>query len=187
MKKTAAYTRFWASRKLVSMLFLKGYQIAMMGNTFTGSEINPKYGLEPGVIKWRNMMKCRIINLIRASVYLFRDGDRMIKTQLSFDSEQSSMYPPSSVDNYIEAPTPETFPPPSEISSYLYDMILANRYFLSNPLLIQEEMMLHNFASQYLDIYQDICKFIITPYPFPLVNMTKGLVILWLFVSATAY
>lgn len=187
MKKTAAYTRFWVSRKLVSRLFLKGYQIAMMGNTFTGSEINPKYGLEPGVVKWRNMMKCRIINLIRASVDSIRDGDRMIKTQLSFDSKQILIYPPSSMDNYIEAHTPETFPLPSEISSYFYDMIVTNRYFLSTPLLIQEEMMLHNFASQYLDIYQEICKFIITPYPFPLVNMTKALVILWLFVSAAAY
>ena len=74
---------------------------------------------------------------------------------------------------------------PNEVGGYLHDAVVSSKRFFkgsTKPLVIQKEIALHNLVGSLLDSYHELCNYLTTPYPFPLVQITKALVITWLFL-----
>ena len=191
-RTSCAYSRFWTARDHVTKLLIKSYQIALLANSFTAKPLQDAdvdLTAKKKVLIWRNTVKCRLISLISATTDILRHGE-MVRhleegdTQLSFENEMKCTLFGNKVHRcFIKSN--DLIVDPSSIGTYLHDVFESNKRFLDDAncsLLIQREIALHNLIGQLLDNYKLLCNFITTPYPFPLVQMTKALVLLWLFL-----
>lgn len=52
---------------------------------------------------------------------------------------------------------------------------------LANPFHVNKELRLFKFVSEFIAAYHDLTKLVTTPFPFPLVQMSRTFVLLWVF------
>eukprot|EP00816_Leptocylindrus_hargravesii_P002009 CAMPEP_0196817064 /NCGR_PEP_ID=MMETSP1362-20130617/58616_1 /TAXON_ID=163516 /ORGANISM="Leptocylindrus danicus, Strain CCMP1856" /LENGTH=1034 /DNA_ID=CAMNT_0042194615 /DNA_START=82 /DNA_END=3182 /DNA_ORIENTATION=+ len=168
-RTTSSYMRFWQARSQVSGLLRKMIQVAHLATSATGSVSRD----DEGAAKWRSILKCRLINSIRSTVCLLRNTDIVEVMLLGEHSSKDEMEMEAEMKSYTD---------PTTVANSIHDIIILNKQYLKTPLTIQEEMMLHNLSGNFLDLYAELCKFATTPYPFPVVQMARGMIIVWLFL-----
>ena len=194
-RTTQAYLRFWAARGLLTKVLVKAYQIALLANTFTAKSFLKRNNLDEDskkkVLIWRNTVKCRIINLIRAIVDVLQNkkivnlleiGDNNTSIEKRMLKElECCIFGHATSSDFNEYGG--FICNPSSVESYLHDTFESNRRFLDGgALLIQQEIVLHNLTGELADSFKTLCNHVSTPFPFPLVHMMKALVLVWLFL-----
>lgn len=69
----------------------------------------------------------------------------------------------------------------AQISHQLQDMIVQQKDYLENPLIVQKELRLHEYVSNFMSDINELAKISATPYPFPTTQMTRILLFVWMF------
>jgi len=125
--------------------------------------------------KWRMDVSKRACSLLRAVVVSLENNttkkDVWQVAELSKEEKQAII---STVRGSNERA-------PLVLTLFLRTVIASHFHNLSEPLDVSEELLLLSLTSDFLTAYHGLMKLMATPYPFPLVQMTRTLLFVWVF------
>ena len=70
---------------------------------------------------------------------------------------------------------------PLVLALFLRSVIFSHIHKLSTPLEVPQELILMQYTTDLMSAYSDIMKYLTTPYPFPLVQMTRTILFFYIF------
>lgn len=160
-RANAAYRRFWDARTLLSSLLCKSRQFSSHVAIFTNRDLSSE------AEKWRALMRNGISELLDVSLQLLQDENLQQDTTLEyFDQAHEDKGIPKSV---------------SLIAIQLQQHIVDQSKYLENPLLVQKELRLHQYISEFMSHLAELVTYPATPYPFPTAQMSRMLLFVWTF------
>ena len=189
-RTNTAYSRFWEARTIFGAALSDMSELSILAMSFTNADKSENAD------KWRRLMLDRIVKLIEATIFVLMDPDLtnylLHNTSKVICQDNAAVHLPSST---VTAMTLHTFSRPTDhfvhekevnadpmvIVSYLHGAIALQSDLLQDPLIIHKEMRMHQLALNYLANYQELAKFSATPYPFPIAQMTRIFLCIWLF------
>lgn len=156
---SAAYTRFWEARTLLSKALQQCRQLSIHSAAFTRNDDSDK------ATNWRLMISRRLVELLEQSIRVLEKPETTIAL-LHLDTDDEDV----NFDN-----------DPMELVSYVHAAITLHKKYLKEPLIIHKELKLHQYASDFTSYYHELAKFSATPYPFPTAQMTRIFLFVWMF------
>ena len=70
---------------------------------------------------------------------------------------------------------------PMVLTVFLRSAIASQREYLEHPMHVNRELRLYQFVSDFVTAYHGLMKIVTTPFPFPLVQMARTFLFLWVF------
>ena len=187
----AAYNRFWEARTYVGAALADLRALSAMAASFTNQDVSEN------AIKWRTVLCDRLIKMIEATKFVVMDSNLTI--ELLHNTTKSR---PEKAENYVfdkaspikKSKKAQMIRPmgdmvqehlvaanPMSVIPFLHGIITLHSDMLQEPLIIHKEMALHQLALSYLFNYQELAKFSAAPYPFPIAQMTRIFLCVWMF------
>jgi len=131
----------------------------------------------PGEVgkKWRGMIATRTISLLKIVVAILQfPTKRQMASDLRGIPKEDRAALSLAVGNSNERC-------PQILTLFLRAVIASHEHELSQPLQAVQELHLHALTADFLTAYTNIMSYVNTPYPFPLVQMTRTFLFLYVF------
>jgi len=161
---SAAYSRFWEARTLLSKALQQCRQLSIHSAAFTREDKSQRAQI------WRDMIARRTIALLSMAMKVLMDPEKTIDL-LHYTSD-------GRWKNTCQELLSED---PMELVAYVHASITLHKKYLKKELIIHKELKLHQFASDFTNYYHELAKFSATPYPFPTAQMTRIFLFVWMF------
>jgi len=154
-----AYDNFWEARTRLSLMLSEARSIAVEARSFTCDDINVKAQL------WRSMLCEQLEKLVTVSIDTLMQPDKTAALILNTPAS-TNVHPDEN---------------PMERIKYLMTAITLHREYLNNPLIIHKEVRLQERAAEYVNKYRELAIIASTPYPFPVAQLARIFILIWLF------
>ena len=170
-RSSIAYSRFLESRDYLDAAMVSCRELIQHVICFT------RYDESPGAKKWRSEIARRSIVLLRTLVcileYPTKHEDVTKKTDLTRDEVQALLL---SVGGSNERT-------PMVLVIFLRTVIASNGDYLKEKMHVNKELRLYTFIADFVAAYHGLMKLTATPFPFPLVQMSRTFLFLWVCLS----
>jgi len=169
-RSNITYSRFMESRSYLSTVMRSCRELMQYVVTFT------RYDTSDKAKKWRLTMARKTIVLLRSVVSALQfpsKGEHTWKMPLLNEKEREAVK--EAVGEYDSHRTPMI------LAMFLRSSIASNCEFLSPPMNLNRELKLHSFVSDFISGYHGLTKLIDTQFPFPLAQMTRTFVYIWVY------
>ena len=164
-----ANQRYMESRKLLSDIMKSCRELAQHLVTFT------RYEQSLMAKKWRADVARRTCSLLRTVVVVLEHdsyGSHVWQVpELSKDEKQALLHSLGLADERS----------PLVLAMFLRTSIAAHVENLSTPLDVNQELQLLDDTADFIAAYHGLMKLITTPFPFPLMQMNRLLLFVWVF------
>lgn len=168
-RSNIAYARYWEARTELSRAMKSCRELVQHAITFS------RFDASPSAQKWRSDVARRTIVLLRTVVSVLEyqtSGQHAWKIpELTKDEKQALL---SAVGKSNERA-------PMVLAMFLRSTIASHVECLANPFHVNKELRLFKFVSEFIAAYHDLTKLVTTPFPFPLVQMSRTFVLIWVF------
>jgi len=168
-RSNIAYARFMEARSHLQEAMKSCRELVQLIMTFT------RYDTSPSAKVWRATVSRRTVVLLRTIVsvleYQTKQTDAWKVPELTKEEKQAVLL---SVGKSNERT-------PIVLILFLRSAIASQREFLQEPMHINKELKLHAFVSNFVTAYHGLMKLITTPFPFPLVQMARTFLFIWIF------
>eukprot|EP00563_Minutocellus_polymorphus_P013220 CAMPEP_0181066304 /NCGR_PEP_ID=MMETSP1070-20121207/25239_1 /TAXON_ID=265543 /ORGANISM="Minutocellus polymorphus, Strain NH13" /LENGTH=542 /DNA_ID=CAMNT_0023146829 /DNA_START=43 /DNA_END=1672 /DNA_ORIENTATION=- len=168
-RSNIAYARYWEARTELSRAMKSCRELVQHAITFS------RYDTSPGAQHWRSDVARRTIVLLRTVVSVLEyqtSGQHAWKIpELTKDEKQALL---SAVGKSNERA-------PMVLAMFLRSTIASHVECLENPFHVNKELRLFKFVSDFIAAYHELTKLVTTPFPFPLVQMSRTFVLIWVF------
>ena len=162
-----AYSRFTEARDYLDSAMLSTRELIQHIICFT------RYDDSPGAKKWRSEISRRSIVLLRTLVCILEypsKGTHVLNTKELSDHEVSALL--MSVGGANERS-------PMVLIIFLRTLIMSNTEYLKEKMHVNKELKLLAFISTFVKAYHGLMKLANTPFPFPLVQMSRTFLFVW--------
>lgn len=168
-RSNIAYSRFMEARSHLNDAMKSCRELVHHVMTFT------RYDNSPTAKIWRATVSRRTVVLLRTIVsvleYQTKGTDAWKVPELTKEEKQAVLL---SVGKSNERT-------PIVLILFLRAAIASQRETLKEPMHINKELRLHAFVSDFVKAYHGLMKLITTPFPFPLVQMARTFLFVWIF------
>jgi putative membrane protein len=168
-RSNIAYARYWEARTELSRAMKSCRELVQHAITFS------RFDASPGAQQWRSDVARRTIVLLRTVVSVLEyqtSGQHAWKVpELTKDEKQALL---SAVGKSNERA-------PMVLAMFLRSTIASHVEHLEDPFHVNKELRLFKFVSDFIAAYHDLTKLVTTPFPFPLVQMSRTFVLIWVF------
>eukprot|EP00591_Stephanopyxis_turris_P004141 CAMPEP_0195515262 /NCGR_PEP_ID=MMETSP0794_2-20130614/6390_1 /TAXON_ID=515487 /ORGANISM="Stephanopyxis turris, Strain CCMP 815" /LENGTH=481 /DNA_ID=CAMNT_0040643659 /DNA_START=57 /DNA_END=1502 /DNA_ORIENTATION=- len=169
-----AYARFMEAREDLNQAMKACRELIQHTVTFT------RYEESERAQQWRGEIARRTIVLLRTAVSVLEyntKGQHAWKVpELTKDEKQALLI---SVGKSNERT-------PMVLTVFLRSAIASQVEYLEKPIHVNKELRLYQFVSNFVTAYHDLMKLATTPFPFPLVQMGRTILFLWIFTLPCA-
>ena len=170
-RSNIAYSRYMEARYDLSNATLACRELISYATTFT------RYDNSPGAAKWRIDLARRTIKLLRTMV-----------TVLEFQSKGNHAWKLPYLSREEKAALKEAVKDSNErlpmvLTMFIQSTIASHVDYLDpkKPLHPTKELKLYSLVSDFVQAYHGLMKLVTTPFPFPLVQMTRTFLFIWVF------
>lgn len=177
-----AYSRYMAARGLLSAVMKSCRELVQYLVTFT------RYETTSAAIHWRGKVSSCTVDLLFHLVDLLQMEDKVTlhEMQSSFyaDERRRKNYtaiPHRNKNNDKYDNDPLQHRNPLSMAIHLRSAIASHVKHLSRPLEANQELRLLSCTSDFVSANHGLVKLITTPFPFPLVQMTRTSLFVWVF------
>lgn len=168
-RSNIAYARYWEARTELSRAMKSCRELVQHAITFS------RFDTSPSAQQWRSDVARRTIVMLRTVVSVLEyqtSGQHAWKIpELTKDEKQALL---SAVGKSNERA-------PMVLAMFLRSTIASHVEYLANPFHVNKELRLFKFVSEFIAAYHDLTKLVTTPFPFPLVQMSRTFVLIWVF------
>ena len=168
-RSNIAYARYWEARTELSRAMKSCRELVQHAITFS------RFDTSPSAQQWRSDVARRTIVMLRTVVSVLEyqtSGQHAWKIpELTKDEKQALL---SAVGKSNERA-------PMVLAMFLRSTIASHVECLANPFHVNKELRLYKFVSEFIAAYHDLTKLVTTPFPFPLVQMSRTFVLIWVF------
>ena len=168
-RSNIAYSRYMEARMDLSNATMACRELISYATTFT------RYDKSPNVKKWRIDLARRTIKLLRTMVAVLEfqsKGNHAWKVPVLSREEKSALQTAVGKSNERS---------PMLLAMFVQSTIASNVEYLEKPLHPNKELKLYSFVSDFEAAYHGLMKLVTTPFPFPLVQMTRTFLFIWVF------
>mmetsp|Transcript_2031 Transcript_2031/g.2718 ORF Transcript_2031/g.2718 Transcript_2031/m.2718 type:complete len:321 (+) Transcript_2031:174-1136(+) len=155
----AAYNRFWEARTYVAKSLQQCKQLAVHAATFS------KANNSNDANEWKRLLSSKLLYTINVMIDVIQDNEKTI--------------------DLVHNTTPMTkellLKDPMDLFARLHGTIRMQKKILNPPMVIHKEMKLHQYIIDLAESYQGMTMFSATPYPFPIAQMTRIFLFMWVF------
>ena len=147
------YDRLWEARNILDEVLQNAYTVAGLTATWSRRDMSP------GAVKWRTLMKIRLVKYIRSVMSIVRDPDETVSYTKKKDDFDTQM---RSADPYVLAKT-------------IHELIFRHKEFIQEQdhFPAPAELKIHQFMEKSTKAYSEAVKFSTTPVPYPLMHLLK--------------
>jgi len=168
-RSNIAYSRFMEGRSHLGLALKSCRELIQLGVTFT------RYDKSREAREWRKVLSRRTIVLLRTVVAVLEYQTSKMHAwkapELTMDEKEKLK------DAVGESNERAVF----VMAMWTRTTISSQRECLVEPMHINKELRLHHFVSEFITAYHGLMKLITTPFPFPLVQMTRTFLLVWIF------
>jgi len=168
-RSNIAYARYWEARTELSKAMKSCRELIQHSITFS------RYDLTARAQQWRSDVARRTVVLLRVVVSVLEyqtSGQHAWKIpELTKDEKQALL---DSVGRSNERT-------PMVLIMFLRSTIASHVEYLEKPFHVNKELRLLKFISDFVTAYHGLMKLVTTPFPFPLVQMARTFVLVWIF------
>jgi len=168
-RTSIAYTRFTEARDFLDKAMFSTRELIQHIICFT------RYDDSGGAKKWRAEIARRSIVLLRTLVCILEypsKQEQVVKTsELTIDEVQALLMAVGGSNERT----------PLVLIIFLRTVIMSNGDYLKEPIHVNKELRLLVFVSDFVSAYHGLNKLANTPFPFPLVQMTRTFLFVWVF------
>ena len=168
-RSNIAYARYWEARTELSRAMKSCRELVQHAITFS------RFDTSPSAQQWRSDVARRTIVMLRTVVSVLEyqtSGQHAWKIpELTKDEKQALL---SAVGKSNERA-------PMVLAMFLRSTIASHVECLESPFHVNKELRLFKFVSEFIAAYHDLTKLVTTPFPFPLVQMSRTFVLIWVF------
>lgn len=168
-RSNIAYSRYMEARQELTNATLACREVVSYGVTFT------RYDQSENAQHWRLSLARTTIKVLRAMVAVLEYGstkNHAWKTEIFSIDEKKLMTDCMKKSNERV---------PVLLSLFLRTNIASNREYLEEQLHPNKELKLYALVSDFTHAYHSLMKLVTTPFPFPLVQMTRTFLFVWIF------
>ena len=168
-RSNIAYARYMEARMDLSNATMACRELISYATTFT------RYDKSPRAKKWRIDLARRTIKLLRTMVAVLEFqscGNHAWKVPVLSREEKLALQTAVGKSNERS---------PMLLAMFVQSTIASNVEYLKKPLHPNKEMKLYSFVSDFEAAYHGLMKLVTTPFPFPLVQMTRTFLFIWVF------
>ncbi len=168
-RSNIAYSRYMEARMELAHAMTACRELISYATTFT------RYDTSQGANHWRVDLAKRTIKLLLAMVSVLEyqsTGNHVWKIPALSLEEKKAIR--SAVGTSNERA-------PMVLSMFVRSTIAANVEYLEKPMHPVKELRLYNLVSDFVTAYHELMKLVTTPFPFPLVQMTRTFLFIWIF------
>ena len=160
---STAYNRFWNTRTLLSKALCNCRQLSSLTAAFTNRDESPKAKI------FRITLGKQIVNFIDKFLQVLQDDD--------FHSDKTISY---MEESHVEKGIPVSI---MDLANELYQLIVAQKSYLQpeHVISIQKEVILHKLIGEITKCVAELATYPATPYPFPKAQMSRILLMVWIF------
>jgi len=182
----ASYNRFWEARGLLLLALQTIRQISIHAAAFTNGDLQRQEGkARDRTNLWRIMLRQHLVHMVYTSVCVIKEEELTYDfTGVRMEEENEDSDSASGTGVTIENDgqfTKNRFESIPSLSHAIHKDIVMNALYLQKPLSVLHENRLHAFHCDYEKYVAELCKFATTPYPFPITQMTRIFLFLWMF------
>jgi putative membrane protein len=170
-----AYSRYMSARALLSAVMRSCRELVQYLVTFT------RYETTPAAIYWRGQVAACTVDLLFHLVDLLQMEDKGVlhKMQSSFHADQRRRKHGKNANKYDHGSFQHRNP--LSMAIHLRSAIASHVQHLKRPLEANQELRLLSCTSDFVSANHGLVKLITTPFPFPLVQMTRTSLFVWVF------
>jgi len=177
-RSNVTHARFLEARAGLSAVMRSCRELIQYAITFT------RYDTSDAAKKWRYDLCKKTITLLRSVVSVVQfesalDGDDVWKNPSLSDAETAQLKEIAKND-HIRIPMILTMFVRTSISSHEKNEIGADGKAMEN-LHVNRELKLYGFVSSFVESYHVLSRLIDTPFPFPLAQMNRTFVFIWVY------
>ena len=176
-----AYTRYMTARELLSAIMRSSRELVQYLVTFTRYEHLPRAAV------WRGQVSSCTVDLLFDLVDVLQSNKRVFQEMQSshFALYRQDLVSATKVrhnfDSFHESILEQQQRNPISMAIFLRTAIASHVEYLSRPLDVNQELRLLSCTSDFVSAYHGLVKLITTPFPFPLVQMTRTSLFVWVF------
>jgi len=167
-RSNIAYSRFMEGRGYLGLASKSCRELIQHAVTFT------RYDTSTDACKWRGDLAQRTIILLRAVVSTLKyesSGIHVWKASLLTREEIVAL------KNAVGESNERAL---MVLSMWTRTTISSQRELLKEPMHVQKELRLYFFVSEFVTAYHGLLKLVTTPLPFPLVQMARTFLFVWM-------
>lgn len=168
-RSNIAYARYMEARMDLSNATTACRELISYATTFT------RYDKSANAQKWRMDLARRTIKLLRTMVTVLEfqsKGNHAWKVPVLSREEKLALQ--SAVGKSNERS-------PMILTMWIQSTIASHVEYLKDPLHPNKELKLYALVSDFIKAYHGLMKLVTTPFPFPLVQMTRTFLFIWVF------
>jgi len=168
-RSNIAYSRYMEARTELSNAMRACRELISYATTFT------RYDMSADAKQWRIDLAKRTIKMLRTVVSVLEyesTGNHAWKIPILSKEEKNALH--NAVGKSNERST-------MVLAMFLRTTISANSKYLETPLHVNKELRLYVLVSNFVHAYHSLMKLVSTPFPFPLVQMTRTFLFIWIF------
>ena len=168
-RSNIAYSRYMEARQELTNATTACREIVSHGVTFT------RYDETPNAQHWRLSLARTSIKVLRAMVATleYETTDNHVWKTNIFSADEKQVILKGVGRSNERAPI--------LLSLFLRTNIASNREYLEKQLHPNKELKLYALVSDFTHAYHALMKLVTTPFPFPLVQMTRTFLFVWIF------
>lgn len=168
-RSNIAYSRYMEARTELAHAMAACRELISYATTFT------RYDKSEGAKHWRVDLAKRTIKLLCVTVSVLEyqcTGNHAWKVPALSSEEKQALQVAVGTSNERA---------PMFLGMFLRSTIAANVNYLEEPLHPVRELKLYSLVSDFVTSYHGLMKLVTTPFPFPLVQMTRTFLFIWIF------
>jgi len=169
-RSTLCLERYMEARSLISDMTRACKELIHHAVCYTRYKNEDEEGM-----KWRASVAKRIISTLRVVVTILQyptKGQNVWEvSELGKETRQAMMLAVGESNQRS----------PLILGLFLRSVVASHIHKLTVPLDVNQELSLHDFTVHFLDAYNDLMVLMTTPEPFPLVQMTRTFLFVWVF------
>mmetsp|Transcript_4516 Transcript_4516/g.6893 ORF Transcript_4516/g.6893 Transcript_4516/m.6893 type:complete len:424 (-) Transcript_4516:293-1564(-) len=169
-RSNIAYSRFMESRSYLSTVMRSCRELMQYAVTFT------RYDTSETAKKYRITLARKTIVLLRSVVSVLQfpsRGEHSWKNPILRDDEAQALIDAVGEEDNVRAPM--------ILAMFLRTSIASHIEYLMTPMHVNRELRLYSFVSDFVSGYHGLTKLIDTQFPFPLAQMTRTFVFIWVY------
>jgi len=167
-RSSIAYQRYGENGTLVSDMMMSARELVQHTVLFTRNETDPE------ARKFRMEISRQMIILLRTVMYVLRNEPDRDKLYLKDCNDREKEAIAVSLGEANERT-------PNVMVIFLRSSIASHIKKLKKPLDVNEELALLTNVSNFIGAYHKVMKLVNSPFPFPLVQMTRTLLFIWIY------
>jgi len=167
-RSSIAYQRYGENGTLLSDMMMSARELVQHTVLFTRNETDPE------ARKFRMEISRQMIILLRTVMYVLRNEPDRDKLYLKDCNDREKEAIAVSLGEANERT-------PNVMVIFLRSSIASHIKKLKKPLDVNEELALLTNVSNFIGAYHKVMKLVNSPFPFPLVQMTRTLLFIWIY------